>query len=202
MAMLKVSRLENLTDGIFAIAMTILVLDLRLPPDIPAAHLPNVIMTVVFLKLLIYMGSFIILGTLWVAMCFQLGLLARVNRPYLWTNVYYLMAVCVVPFSASLLASYTDNPVSITFYAINLLCISFGQLLTSHCAHIYNLNNEMYSEKIRKAILQRIFVAPMFYVAAIFLARWDTPLAFITLIAPTLIYLIPGRVDRFDNQKK
>jgi len=195
---LKVSRLEGLTDGIFAIAMTILILDLRLSPDIQAANLVAHIKSEILIKLLIYMGSFIILGTLWIAMNFQLGLLERVNRPYLWSNVFYLMLVCIVPFSASLLAAYPTHIASLSFYAINLICASMGQLLTILCANAYHLNRDIYTDAIRYAVIRRIFVAPVFYIAALVLAHWNVTLACIVLIIPTLLYILPGRVDKFD----
>ncbi|MEO8402895.1 MAG: TMEM175 family protein [Gammaproteobacteria bacterium] len=196
---LKVSRLEGLTDGIFAIAMTILVLDLHLSPDMTAINLTAHMTSDIFLKLIIYMGSFIILGTLWVAMNFQLGLLDHVNRPYLWSNVLYLMLVCIVPFSASLVAAYPTHFASITFYAINLICASMAQLLTILCAHAYRLNRDIYTTAIRHAVIQRIFIAPVFYIAALILAHWNMTLAFIALIAPTFLYMLPGKVDHFDQ---
>lgn len=197
--LLKLSRLEGLTDGVFAIAMTILVLDLRLPSGVAPADLSRVLMHDVMQRLIIYMGSFVILGTLWVAMNFQLGLLDRVNRPYLWTNVFYLMVICVVPFSASLLAAYPANPDSILFYAVNLICASLGQYLIFETSCLFKLNGDRYSDNIRYAIIRRIWIAPLFCIAAIILAHWNMRLAFFTLIMPTLIYMVPGKVDKFDK---
>lgn len=198
---LKVSRLEGLTDGVFAIAMTILVLDLRLPVGITPEQLPDVLTSIVLAKLFIYVGSFILLGTLWVAMNFQLGLLERINRPYLWTNVFYLMVVCVVPFSASLVAAYPHNTSSILFYAFNLLCVSLMQFLILLCSHHYHLNNTIYTPALRRAIVQRIFVAPCFYLLSILCAYWDPSLSFILLLVPTAIYMLPGKVDKFEKNE-
>lgn len=197
---LKISRLEGLTDGVFAIAMTILALNLHVPSDIPHDHL-SLLMPGIYFNLLIYAGSFIILGTLWVAMNFQMGLLNHLNRPYLWCHVFYLMAICVVPFSASLAADFRDSYISITFYAINLLCASFMQFVISECAHLYHLNRDIYNASVRRAIVQRIFVAPPCYIAALIIARWHMSLAFIFLIAPTIIYIVPGYVDFFDKEE-
>ena len=196
---LKVSRLEGLTDGVFAIAMTILVLDLRLPSGLSAVPLLNLLENLVLIKFFIYIGSFIILGTLWVAMGFQLGLLERVNRPYLWANVFYLMAVCIVPFSASLVAAFPESPISISFFAFNLLCTSLGQFITSQSAHKHNLNRELYTPAIRQAILRRIAVAPLFYCTAIAVSYWNTKVAFLLLVIPPILYLFPGRVDSYDK---
>jgi uncharacterized membrane protein len=196
---LKVSRLEGLTDGIFAIAMTILILDLRLPTGITPHTLANVFVNVVFAKLFIYVFSFTILGTLWIAMHFQMGMLDRVNRPYLWANIFYLMVVCVVPFSASLVSAYPDESASIWFYAMNLIFAYLGQILICETANYYKLNNDSYTPAIRRAVLRRIYIAPIFYICSLIIANWDTSLAFVILIVPTLIYLIPGRVDSFDR---
>ena len=199
---LKVSRLEGLTDGIFAIAMTILVLDLQLPRGlILPQNLANELREEIFLKLFVYVGSFIILGTCWVAMQFQMSALERVNRTYLWTHVFYLMGVCVVPFSASLMAEYPDTAVSIYFFACNLLFISLNQYVIYCCSLFYGLNKPFYTGEVRYAIVRRIFVAPVFYVAALVLAQWNTHIAFILLIVPTLIYVKPGLIDKLAASK-
>lgn len=194
---LKVSRLHGLMDGIFAIAMTILVLDLRLPAGIDTSTLALVLKTDVSNQLFVYVVSFIILGTQWVAMNFQHAFLEQANRLYLWTNILYLMAICVVPFSASLVAAHPLSEVSILFYAANLIWASFCQFFTCQCAHYFKLNNEAYSDKVYRAVVRRIFVAPLFYFAAIIVAHWNTTLAFMLLAGPTLIYIIPGRVDKY-----
>jgi uncharacterized membrane protein len=199
--LLKVSRLEGLTDGIFAVAMTILVLDLRLPAGaVDSTHL-HFFLNGIYLKLFIYSGSFIILGTLWIAMNFQFGILDHLNRTYLWCNIFYLMAICIVPFSASLVAAFPNNETSITFFAMNLLCCSLGQLLISECARIYHLNGPRYTPAIRRAVLQRISVGPPFYIFSIVLASVNTTIAFIILIIPPLVYMIPGYVDQFDREQ-
>lgn len=131
-------------------------------------------------------------------MNFQLGLLDRLNRPYLWTNVFYLMVICVVPFSANLIGAYPNSPASISFYAINLLCASLGQLLTTQCAHYYNLNKKFYNSEIRRAVIGRILIAPLFYIGSLVLAHWNTTAAALLLVAPTAIYILPGHVDKYE----
>jgi len=196
---LKPSRLEGLTDGVFAIAMTILAFDLHLPKELIGGNLFVILIHVELLKFFIYIGSFIILGTLWIAMNFQLGLLERVCRPYLWANVFYLMIICIVPFSASLVAAYPNDPLGILIFAITLICASLGQMICAQSAHKHNLNKDIYTPAIRKAILKRIAVAPIFYISACFLAYFHTTLAFVLLVIPPIIYLFPGSIDRYDK---
>ncbi len=197
--LLKVSRLEGLTDGVFAIAMTILALDLHIPAQLKGLPLGPLLLHTIPIKLTVYVGSFIILGTLWVAMTFQTGLLERINRPYLWSHVLYLMAVCVVPFSASLVAAYPQSAVSISVFAVNLLCASLTQFLIINCAHRFHLNNTIYSDAARGAAVKRIFIAPVFYIMAIFVSHWYPSIAFMLLVIPILVYIFPGKIDKYNT---
>lgn len=196
---LKVSRLEGLTDGVFAIAMTILALDLRIPHQLTSLSLRDILFNNIPTKLVVYLCSFVILGTLWIAMNFQTGLLERINRPYLWTHVLYLMIICVVPFSASLVAAYPENPLSISFFAVNLLCCNLTQFLIIQCASRYQLNSKLYSDQTRLAALKRIFVAPFFYIASLFVAHFAPYVAFALLVVPIVVYMFPGQIDKFNH---
>lgn len=197
--LLKISRLEGLNDGVFAIAMTILALDLRLPTPLPKLPLGQFLLSAIPIKLIVYVCSFIILGTLWVAMTFQTGLLERINRPYLWTHVLYLMCICVVPYSASLVAAYPHSSVSISFFAVNLLCSSLTQFLILQCAHKFKLNSEHYPEHAYHAALKRVMVAPAFYIISLVLAHWHPKIAFIFLVIPIVAYIFPGKIDKYNE---
>lgn len=197
--LLKVSRLEGLTDGIFAIAMTIMVLNLHVPEHATLTDVDPIVNANLASTLFIYIGSFIILGTHWIAMNFQLGLLDHLSRTYLWANMFYLMVICVIPFSANFLGKFPYNTHSIDFYAVNLICGTLGQFVVMQTAHYLKLNKPQYTIAIRRAALQRMAVAPPFYIASIIIANWDMRLAFVMLVAPTILYLFPGRIDRYEG---
>lgn len=195
---LKVSRLTGLTDGIFAIAMTILVLNLQLPLDMDGSDLSTFLKADVLQKLFIYAGSFIILGTQWIGISFQHGFLNHVNRPYLWFNIFFLMPICTIPFAANLLVEYPRSFISILFYAADLLCVSIGLFLTLQVSHYYKLCDPMY-KGARNLALQRILFAPIFYIAAIIVAQWNTTIAFALLIIPPVVHIIPGKLDKYNE---
>lgn len=197
--LLKISRLESLSDGIFAIAMTIMVLNLHVPVDVQTTDILPLIKHDIFINLLIYIGSFVILGTHWIAMNFQVGLLERLNRPYLWCNMLYLMMICVIPFSANLLGEYPDSIDSIYFYIYNLLGCSVGQLLVLQSARYFKLNKTIYTHDIYVATKQRIYLAPVFYVAGLFVAKISVSLAFLLIVLPTFLYIFPGRIDKYEE---
>lgn len=104
------NRLETLTDGIFAIAMTLLVFGLSIPdPDrTPPTQLltklgqllPNVLSVIV---------SFVILGVVWVATHSQFQYIRRADHALIWLNLSFLLCVTLVPFSAGVLGRYALN---------------------------------------------------------------------------------------------
>jgi uncharacterized membrane protein len=106
----SIERLTALSDGLFAVAMTLLVLDLRVP--VLAAGLSSEHgLWAALLKLgpsfAAYLLSFTLLGTFWLAQHTLLGILGRCDRTLTWINVGFLFVVSLLPFSAALLAHYT-----------------------------------------------------------------------------------------------
>jgi uncharacterized membrane protein len=117
------ARIVALTDGIFAIVMTILVLEIVVP------HLSHSEASTLLLKYLIelwpvflsYVTSFIILGFFWIGHDEQFHYIKRVNKTLLWISIFYLMFIALIPFSTSLLGEYIDQQISVLIYGINLI---------------------------------------------------------------------------------
>jgi uncharacterized membrane protein len=109
------NRIEALTDGVFAVAMTLLVLDIKVPelePPLATAELPLKLLAL-WPKFLSYLISFVILGIYWVGHHIQLSFIRRADRPLLWINILFLLWVALVPFSTALLSEYAKTRVAI-----------------------------------------------------------------------------------------
>src|SRR5215469_15788500 len=115
------NRIEALTDGVFAVAMTLLVLDIRVPELQPlaTAELPLKLLSL-WPKFLSYTISFVILGVYWVGHHVQLSFIRRADRPLLWINILFLLWVALVPFSTALLSEYATTRIAIAIYGANL----------------------------------------------------------------------------------
>jgi len=109
------ARINALSDGVFAIILTILVLELKVPPHLPHKSLlsavaelrPTVIAWVI---------SFLITGMYWVG---HRDILARVrsaNRDLVWLNLLFLLPCALIPFAASILGEYPGDPKSVQIY--------------------------------------------------------------------------------------
>lgn len=120
------NRLEALTDGIFAIAMTLMVLSLDLP-GLPGkttdAELFSALRDLA-LPLFKYAISFLLLGTFWVIHIRQAHHVRRVDVVYLWLGMGALLLITLVPFSTSLVADYPDMCPTEYFFHLNILGIS------------------------------------------------------------------------------
>jgi uncharacterized membrane protein len=123
----SLERLTALNDGLFAVAMTLLVLDLRTPVSAAGTALSEHGLWDALLKLgpnfAAYLLSFSMLGTFWLAQHGLLGILGRCDRTLTWINLLFLFVVSLLPFSAALLAHYVHLRVAVRVYWLNILLL-------------------------------------------------------------------------------
>jgi TMEM175 potassium channel family protein len=115
-------RLEMLCDGIFAIAMTLLVLELK-PPDLPRTATTAEILHALAEHGLAFTGfvlSFLLAGQFWILHHVSFNYLRQANRPLAMLTIPFLMFVSLLPFSTSMLTAFgLRNPVGLSFYLGN-----------------------------------------------------------------------------------
>ncbi len=118
-------RLEALADGIFAIAMTILVVSL----DIPHLSGGSVDKGVSFFllgqahKILNYFLSFVLLAVFWIQHHQHSHITDRTDNAHLWINMFILMFISLIPFTTSLISTFTFDRVDETLFGLNILVI-------------------------------------------------------------------------------
>lgn len=192
---MNISRIALLADGIFAITMTILVLQLDIPqivgPDI-AASLKSGVYDL-WPEILSYCGSFIILGIYWVAHYTQLAFVRKHTPMYLWMNVFFLMWISLLPFSTGLLGSYPGQQISLIIYGTNLVLCSLSLYLNwIYATHKNRLvDAKEVTEKIRQATDRRALAEPLFYLLGVLLTFVDVRLAIIAFIVPPILSFVP-----------
>src|SRR5512147_806749 len=116
-------RVETLADGVFAIAMTLLVLEVHVPavPEPVTGAGMLAALRGILPSVAGYAVSFIILGMVWIGHHTQFHFIRRVNRPLLYINIFYLLCVAFVPFATALLARYPLQPLAVVVYGVTLL---------------------------------------------------------------------------------
>lgn len=113
------SRLDALFDGVFAIALTLLVLELKVPERLTSAELPAYLGELMP-KLFIYALAFLYLGTAWLYHFYFGILVARTNFWNTILNLLQLVFIGIFPFSAALLGSYIDSPFALATFTLSL----------------------------------------------------------------------------------
>ncbi len=125
------SRVEALTDGIFAVVMTLLVLDVKLPNDLGTltdAELWSLLVSFEP-KLSAYMISFIVSAVFWLGHHALMHRVQGVDRVFLWLNLAFLFSLTFLPFTADLIGEHPHVQTAVLLYGINLVVIVSLQLL-------------------------------------------------------------------------
>ncbi|WP_417373213.1 TMEM175 family protein [Glutamicibacter protophormiae] len=102
-------RVEAFSDGVMAVAITLLVLDLRVPEPEPGRSLASGLLEL-WPNALAYVISFIAIGIMWLSHHTMFHRLARVDHSVLVLNLVLLLCIVVLPFTTSVLSSYLDVP--------------------------------------------------------------------------------------------
>jgi len=132
----SVERLAALSDGIFAVAMTLLVLDLRVPAA-EAIHSERDLwhaLVVLSPRILIFLMSVMTNGIFWVGQQTQLNQFARADRNLAWIHIAFLCAVSLTPFSTSLLAEFIHYRLALLVYWFNIVLLGAALYWSWHYA--------------------------------------------------------------------
>ncbi len=193
------SRIEALADGIFAVAMTILVLDLHVPEllrDAPDASI-EANLAQLGPKALSYVSGFVILGTLWVGHHYLMHHLRRVDRSFLWINLLFLLAISFLPFVIALIGAFGPRKISCLLYGATLV-VAGSCLLGQwrYAARSRRLVSEGLSAAEYSALHGRILYGVLGYGLGLALAPLWPVLSLCCYAAVPVVYLLPGRIDR------
>ncbi|HEY2552602.1 MAG TPA: TMEM175 family protein [Streptosporangiaceae bacterium] len=113
-----VGRLQALADGIFAVAMTLLVLNL--PTGAGTDKQVSGVLSDALPHLLLYFASILMLGALWFSHRNAFEYFRRTDHPHTWLNLIMLTFVALVPWTTALVAQHVHEPLAVTVYAANL----------------------------------------------------------------------------------
>ncbi|MFA5143588.1 MAG: TMEM175 family protein [Candidatus Omnitrophota bacterium] len=187
-------RISALIDGVFAIVMTILVLDIKLPHDIYAYSQFNIdqFLTGYFQDIIIYMIVFIILGYLWYIHHNQARFIQHTDRNHLWINILTLMFIALLPFSSSLVNRFPGTSVAEIFLAANLFIVGiFNYLNWAYATKLHHLVDENLSNSYIKAEKTRLLIFPLVSLIAMAIALvYPLFSMYALLIAPILIFFV------------
>ena len=179
-------RLEAFSDAVFAIIITIMVLELRVPHEADFAALRPLLP--VFLS---YALSFVYLGIYWNNHHHMLHCTSRVTGAILWANLYLLFWLSLVPFVTAWMGENHVAPAPTALYGVVLLMAAIAYLI---------LQRQILRSEGPRSLLARALgsdlkgkISPVLYILAIAGAFLHTGISVLLLLVGALMWLIPDR---------
>lgn len=187
----SLERLGALSDGVFAIAMTLIVLDIRVPAT-------GVRDEASFLRavgslgphFLTYALSFLTLGIFWVGQQAQLSHFQRADRHLTWLNLAFLATVCVMPFSTHVLGDFVTIRAAFGIYWVNILALGALLYATFTYAERAKLVAEDAPPKLGRSIRERILIAQGLYAAGAALCFINNLLSMAVIVTIQLFFAV------------
>jgi uncharacterized membrane protein len=179
-------RLEAFSDGVLAVAITIMVLELKVPHDVGIAALLT--LWPVFFS---YVLSFIYIGIYWTNHHHMLHATHHVTGGVLWANLHLLFWLSLVPFTTGWMGENHFAPLPTALYGGVLLMAAIAYWLLQQCIVAANGAQSLLARAIGGDLKGKL--SPLAYLAAIPLAFVNTWVSCALYVAVALIWLVPDR---------
>jgi len=191
----RIGRLANLSDSIFGVAMTLLILEFRVPSDFVESE-SQLWRALLALgpRFLVYSMSFLTLGIFWNAQQVQLNRFARGDRHLTWIHIAFLATVAVTPFSTALLENYIHLRVALTVFWLTMFLLGLMLHASWRYASANRLVRNNVSQEEKVAIKRRILFSQALYAAGFALCVFNTRVSIVAIaliqfalaLAPTI----------------
>lgn len=184
-------RLANLSDSIFGVAMTLLVLEVRWPTEyIETERQLWHALVALGPRFLVYFMSFLSLGIFWNAQQVQLSRFARSDRNLTWIHIAFLATVAVTPFSTALEENFMHLRIALAVFWLNLLLLGLSLYVSWRYASAKGLLRSDVSHEEWYAIERRIVVSEELYAAALVLGVFSTLWSIGAIVVVQLVFAL------------
>lgn len=189
---LRLNRIEAFSDGVFAIIVTLLVLDLK----VPAQHNPKSVSELAGLlvqllpQFLSWLISFVIVCKFWLNHHHIFGLARHANYSLVWLNVIFLMCQSFIPFPTALMGEHSSNPLAVSFFG----CVMAINTIAFIAMHRYILRHLLKPEFVSTQdphIILKSFVGVISYLIGAGCAWFNVEVAFAVYLLTPLFFIVP-----------
>lgn len=202
----ETGRLEAFSDGVFAVAITLLVLTIKIPGvDVPATQLPNdkqlwSMLLSEWPMLAAYTTSFATIGVMWINHHRLYTHIKRTNTILLLLNLLLLLIIVFIPVPTALVAEYLVRPdqhaAALLYSGTNVILAVCFNLLWRYASYHNRLLSKNADIRAVKAINKQYWFGPIVYFLAFILALFSTPASLTLNFLLALFFAIPPRLPR------
>jgi uncharacterized membrane protein len=190
------SRVLALSDGVIAIVITLLVLEIHVP-ELTSGQSLSEALDELRPSLVAFLISFVVVAISWAGHRELFAMIQRVDRSLLWLNVAYLLPLSLVPFGAALISRYDRSPVALELYGVLLVTIALMRLwVWLYATKRPHLMFEPVGRRTRRAGVAIVVVPTAFYVLAIALAEGRPTTSLVIYILAPVVYFVGVFVER------
>ena len=202
----ETGRLEAFSDGVFAVAITLLVLNIRIPGiDLPSSQLPGDIDLWHTLRdewpmLAAYTTSFATIGVMWINHHRLYTHIKRTNTVLMLLNLLLLLIIVFIPVPTALVAEYLVRPdqhaAALLYSGTNVILAVCFNLLWRYASYHNRLLAKNADTRAVSAINKQYWFGPVVYLLAFILALFSTPASLTLNFLLALFFAIPPRLPR------
>ena len=196
----ETQRIEAFSDGVFAIAITLLIIEIGVPHVGGGESLATALGDL-WPSYGAYVLSFVMIGIYWANHHSFFRLFVRTDHYFLMLNVLFLMAIAFLPFPTAVLGEYLDDSaqrdIAVRLYAFGLLLPAAGWLLVWLYANARGLVDERLAPDYIRFLTAQYLLSNALYAGALLLSFLSAWIALTIVVGLTLLYLLPPRRPRF-----
>jgi uncharacterized membrane protein len=193
-------RLEAFSDGVFAIVITLLVLELKVPHIPHSENTEEVIHALweILPKLFSWFVSFFFIAFVWLHHHQIMNMSTVINYKVVWINIILLFFLSLLPFPTALMGEYPKQPLIVMIWGFTLAVVTFWlACLYAYCTHHF-LRPTYHAESVRRNVRLSFITGPLLYVLAGLLAWWSIKLTYILYMLVPILYVMPLDKERED----
>jgi len=180
----RIQRVESLSDNVFAVSATLLVLNIKVPVSeaIRSERDLATAFSALSPTLLTYFLSFITVGIFWTGQSVAFHYIKKSDRNVYWINLFFLLLISLIPFTTAFLSAHIEFRFAIAVYWLNLLLLGIIILINWHYVdkHSFLCVSGAEKTKVVKAIKRRVLIAQALYASG----------ALLSLISPYLSLVV------------
>ncbi len=180
------NRLEAFSDGVLAVIITIMVLELKVPHGTALADLQPL-----WPVLMSYVLSFIYVGIYWNNHHHMFHVVHRVSGPMLWANLHLLFWLSLIPFVTGWMGENHFAQVPAALYGVVLLMAAIAYWILQQTILVHEGPESLLAQAVGRDFKGKI--SPVIYAAAIGLAFVSEWIAFALYVLVALMWLVPDR---------
>jgi uncharacterized membrane protein len=196
----ETQRIEAFSDGVFAIAITLLIIEIGVPHVTGEESLSEALRDL-WPSYGAYVLSFVMIGIYWANHHSFFRLFVRTDHFFLMLNVFFLMAIAFLPFPTAVLGEYLDQgehrDTAVRLYALGLLLPAFWWFCLWLYANARGLVDERLAPEYVRFLTVQYLLSSVLYTAALMLAFLEAWVALAIVVGLTLLYLLPPRRPRY-----